>query len=341
MSIIRVEKNTNYSVISNVHLQDNNLSWKAKGLLSYLLSKPNDWTIYLKHLAKQSKDGTDSTRTALNELIESGYISKEYARNEKGHIIGRDYIVRENPIKIENKTIQKSENKKNPKLEQPRLEKPILDKPILEKPTLLNTDGTHYSSLLKTDNDQREKPKTQKPSPSHFDNEIKELIELIPKHNITEELSPQFKAIFLKALIAGHTVAYIALAITYTKDKSKGSPQEFKAYLGKTLDNNYHAGYVSKADERRQQQEKQRQLEADRRDRERLKMQQERQEMEKIKAQNIARSKALESLKSLNPDRYKEVEAQAIDILKSRNTAFRVDKSGLFIKSEMSKILGL
>ncbi len=106
---------------------------------------------------------------------------------------------------------------------------------------------------------------------SHHQDDVEKLINLIPSQNLSEELTPQFKSIISKALTS-HSVDSIALAIQYTKDKSKGSPFEFKSYLGKTLLNNYHAGYVSKKDELRLKQEKQRQLEADRRERERLKL---------------------------------------------------------------------
>lgn len=74
MAVFRVEKNRNYTVMSNVHLRDRSLPLKAKGLLSLILSLPDGWDFTLKGLAKLSADGLDSTRSAIRELEKSGYI---------------------------------------------------------------------------------------------------------------------------------------------------------------------------------------------------------------------------------------------------------------------------
>ena len=343
MSIIRVFKQKNFSIISNVALNDTTLSMKAKGIWAYLLSKPDDWQVYVSQLVKSCADGKHSIYAGLKELKQAGYI-EHVAIREGGKIIGYEYMVNEEPVKKE---------KKEPNTDTNFLLPENLNAENLntENHTLLKTDRIHYSSLRKTDNNKSKisKPKTepttntktQEPSSSSFEIEIKELMNLVPQQNLTYELIPQFKAIFLKALIAGHTVAYVALAITYTKDKSKGSPFEFKSYLGKTLDNNYHAGYVSKKEERRINQEKQRQLEADKRERERLKMQQEHQEMEQIRLKNESRAEALEALKSLNPTRYREVQCQALEELKNKTPNHKYDLEGTFVKSKMAVILGL
>lgn len=77
MSTFRVNKNVNYTVMSNHHLQDKRLSLKAKGLLSYMLSLPDDWDYSLKGLTVGCKDGLDSVRTAVLELEEHGYVRNE------------------------------------------------------------------------------------------------------------------------------------------------------------------------------------------------------------------------------------------------------------------------
>lgn len=74
--IIRVEKNKNYSIMSNVHLRDKNLSWKAKGIHSYVLSLPDDWEIRVNHLITVSTDKKKSTRSGLNELYDNRYWQK-------------------------------------------------------------------------------------------------------------------------------------------------------------------------------------------------------------------------------------------------------------------------
>ena len=87
MSTFRVNKNVNYTVMSNHHLQDKRLSLKAKGLLSYMLSLPDDWDYSLKGLTVGCKDGLDSVRTAVLELEERGYVRRQKVRNAKGQII--------------------------------------------------------------------------------------------------------------------------------------------------------------------------------------------------------------------------------------------------------------
>jgi predicted transcriptional regulator len=97
--IIRVKKNKeNPYVMMNKHgLTNPNLSWKAKGILAYLLSLPDDWQIYETELVKHAKDGRDSLKKGLQELIDAGYIYRERIRNEKGQLKGYDYLVYEVP----------------------------------------------------------------------------------------------------------------------------------------------------------------------------------------------------------------------------------------------------
>lgn len=96
MAIFRVEHNTNYTVISNTHLRDRRLSLKAKGLLTYMLSLPNDWNFSLSGLAANLKEGMESIRKTLAELKENGYLGIKKARNNNGsyHYI---YYVYEHP----------------------------------------------------------------------------------------------------------------------------------------------------------------------------------------------------------------------------------------------------
>lgn len=98
-NIFRVCKNKEnpYVMINKGFLNDKNLSLKAKGLLSYLLSLPDDWKIYEQDLVTRHKDGRDSLRSGVNELIQSGYITMEKIRNEKGQFIEYKYTVYERP----------------------------------------------------------------------------------------------------------------------------------------------------------------------------------------------------------------------------------------------------
>lgn len=100
MSVFRVvkDKENPYVLMNKTFLNDINLSWKAKGLLAYILSLPDDWQLYETELVKHSKDGKDSLKSAIKELIDQGYIHRgDRIRNEKGHVTGYDYKVFEIP----------------------------------------------------------------------------------------------------------------------------------------------------------------------------------------------------------------------------------------------------
>lgn len=134
MSIFRVNKNTNYTVMSNHHLQDRTLSLKAKGLLSYMLSLPDDWDYSLKGLTVGCKDGIDSVRSAVHELETKGYLCRSKVRDPRGRIIDYNYEVFECPQKesVENTPILVADS--------PSSENPMLDFPTLENPTQQNTN---------------------------------------------------------------------------------------------------------------------------------------------------------------------------------------------------------
>ena len=98
MAVFKIEKQKNYTVMSNYHLQDKNLSYKAKGLLSFMLSLPEDWDYSLNGLVAVSKESKKAIRNIINELIENGYVVREQGRGEKGYY-KYDYIIREIPEK--------------------------------------------------------------------------------------------------------------------------------------------------------------------------------------------------------------------------------------------------
>ena len=100
MAVFKIEKQKNYTVMSNYHLQDKNLSYRAKGLLSFMLSLPEDWDYSMKGLVAVSKENIKAIRTILNELKEHGYLEIVQTRGEKGYY-KYEYIIREIPISIE------------------------------------------------------------------------------------------------------------------------------------------------------------------------------------------------------------------------------------------------
>lgn len=169
-TIFRVPRHENFTVMSNYHLRDANLSWKARGLLSTILSFPPEWDYTLAGLAKCAKDSIDSTRTGVLELEQAGYLQRKRQRNADGTLAKTEYHVYENPadnphfkdntkekqntpemVKCKTNITLKQKSFENdadtsfhpeldfPILDNPTLENPILEKPILEKPTQLNT----------------------------------------------------------------------------------------------------------------------------------------------------------------------------------------------------------
>ncbi|MGI8357554.1 DnaD domain protein [Bacillus cereus] len=124
MGIIRVKKDSNYSVINNTGLKDERLSWKAKGILAYALTLPDDWTFHISELARHAKDGEDSLRTGFKELKELGYVKR--------------YPVRDgNTQKI---TRWDTEIYETPQRNMPKVENQDVVKLYVENQTLLNTN---------------------------------------------------------------------------------------------------------------------------------------------------------------------------------------------------------
>ena len=167
MAVFRVERNKGYTVMSNHHLRNKELSLKAKGLLSQMLSLPEDWDYTLAGLSHINREKIDAIREAIKELERAGYIVRSRERDEKGRLRGTDYVIFEQP--------QTPPISDLPTLENPTLEKPTLEKPTLENPTQLNKD------IQKTDLSKKEKRNTDlsntdsipilSPNPSPFDGE--------------------------------------------------------------------------------------------------------------------------------------------------------------------------
>jgi hypothetical protein len=137
MAVFRVEKTRDYTVMSNHHLRNIELSLKAKGLLSLMLSLPENWDYTTKGLSMICKDGIDSINSGLKELETNGYVIRRRLRNEKGQLTITEYTIFEQPQSLDNGDTQpKGENPilDNPILDNSTQEKPILENPILEKP---------------------------------------------------------------------------------------------------------------------------------------------------------------------------------------------------------------
>ena len=143
MSVFRVEKTKGYTVMSNHHLRNHTLSLKAKGLLSQMLSLPDDWDYTLQGLAQINKESIDAIREAVRELERAGYIKRSRERDERGCLRGTVYTIYEQP--------HAGPTPEEPTQEKPTLEKPMLEKPTLENPTQLITKSTKKRKRQSTD----------------------------------------------------------------------------------------------------------------------------------------------------------------------------------------------
>ena len=126
MAVFRVERNKGYTVMSNHHLRNKELTLKAKGLLSQMLSLPEDWDYTLAGLSQINRESIDAIRTAVWELEKAGYIKRRQGRDEKGKMTAIEYTIYEQPQPPDDTP---------PGLDKPTLENPTPGNPILENPT--------------------------------------------------------------------------------------------------------------------------------------------------------------------------------------------------------------
>ena len=133
MSVFRVNKTKNYTIISNHHFKEKQMSLKAKGLLSLMLSLPDDWNYSVSGLVKLSKDGKDSVMSALSELEKFGYLIRTKVINEKGQFSGIEYNIFEEP------------QEENPITDKQNAVKQHTDKQNAENPPQLNTNKLNNS----------------------------------------------------------------------------------------------------------------------------------------------------------------------------------------------------
>ena len=188
MAVFRVEKNRGYTVMSNHHLRNKALSLKAKGLLSQMLSLPEDWDYTLKGLSLINRESIDAIRTAVWELEKAGYIRREQGRDPKGKMADMVYTIYEQPV-LENPVLE------NPTSADPVLENPTSDNPSSGNPTQLNKDiQTTYL------------PKTEKinTDDSRIETEARRIVDKLKdlsapnspnKTHFMVEISPHFDAL--------------------------------------------------------------------------------------------------------------------------------------------------
>ena len=136
MAVFRIERTRDYTVMSNHHLRNANLSLKAKGLLSMMLSLPEDWNYTTRGLAKICKEGVDAIGAALRELEAAGYIVRHKLRDRQGRISDTEYVIYEQP------------QLRKPDTDSPDTENPYMDKPDTEKSAELNIEKSNTEKSI-------------------------------------------------------------------------------------------------------------------------------------------------------------------------------------------------
>ena len=136
MAVFRIDKTRDYTVMSNHHLRNTELSLKAKGLLSLMLSLPDNWDYTTKGLARICKDGVDSICAAVRELEEHGYVIRERVRGANSQLGSIEYTILEQPA-------EPSPERENPVQVKPILENPVWGKPEQENPAQSNKDKSN------------------------------------------------------------------------------------------------------------------------------------------------------------------------------------------------------
>lgn len=141
MAVFRIERTRDYTVMSNHHLRNGKLSLKAKGLLSMMLSLPEDWNYTTRGLAAICKEGVDAIGGALRELETAGYIVRYQLRDRQGRISDTEYVIYEQPQ-------PKNPDTPQPDTASPDTENPDMVKPDTEKPTELNIEKSNTEKTI-------------------------------------------------------------------------------------------------------------------------------------------------------------------------------------------------
>ena len=142
MAVFRIERTRDYTVMSNHHLRNKALSLKSKGLLSMMLSLPDDWNYTTRGLAKICKEGVDAIGGALRELEREGYIVRHQLRDAQGRISDTEYVIYEQPQPKAPDT--PSSDTAAPDTDSPGTENPYLDMPVCAERKFLVSNGTVF-----------------------------------------------------------------------------------------------------------------------------------------------------------------------------------------------------
>ena len=248
MGVFRVEKTKNYTVMSNYHFKDKKISWKAKGLLSTMLSLPEDWDYSIKGLEGMSIDGNKAVRSGLKELEENGYLTRTAIRDKKGIIRDWDYTIYENPLEnpswskefaeVLNPEVQKGQVD-SPEVQKGQVEKEQVEKAQVEKDIQLNTNTLNTKGIKDFTN----KDKLDTDIDIFSYNKEKEILQetkmLIQKEYITKE-DPQLEEYnrTIELALMDYRQDQVYRVIKYILDNKENNIINKFAYFSTALYNN-------------------------------------------------------------------------------------------------------
>lgn len=249
MAVFRVHKNENYTVLSNYHFKEKGMSLKAKGLLSLMLSLPENWDFSAAGLVTLSKDGKDSVNAALKELEKFGYLRRTQAYDESGKFGGYNYEIFEKPSDV---ILAGVRDKTSPKAENPTTDKPFAENPSTEKPTTENPPQLSKKELnTKKSNTEisstEEKERKKASTPSSYDAIINDRI-------FNEEVKTTlYEFIKMRKLIKKPLTDFALTKLINKLEKMTLDPQAQIAILENSILNNWQDIYEPKAEQPRQQ----------------------------------------------------------------------------------------
>ena len=263
--IIRKKIDGNYTRIPNTpedYLNDPTITAKSKGILTQLLSKPDSWDLNVNYLVKTNREGHSAIRSAINELISFGYIHRDVVRDEHGRIRGTHHIifdhrvsaadaeavVNESPLKNTDKPLVQEgsprQAKSNSRITAPgennRMRKIQMQEitPVV-KNNSINKLGVATTTTQKPEPKPDPKPGTEDVQPSPSSYPATEFLNLIPE----QHQQPMVISLVNKA-VKKYTALEVQEAILYASANVRGGAMQYKAYLDKTLKNQWAAGYL-------------------------------------------------------------------------------------------------
>ena len=192
-TVFRIEKQKNYTVMSNHHLKNPALSLKAKGLLSQMLSLPDNWDYSLKGLAKINKESIDAIRTAVWELEKAGYIVRTQGHGERGKFASIEYIIYETPqINSEEPAAEPPAKAADEKLTDPSESSKSVDtqglSPWLENPTpVKNQENSQPNISPKLDFPTSDNPTSDNPTSEQLNIKYNKYINRLNTQSINQE----------------------------------------------------------------------------------------------------------------------------------------------------------